>query len=346
MTISRLPGRCLTTVLISLVFAYNANAQTKRCPYPTMEGMAKTRVGDTLGEYSLGSYWRWKWRSRSPVDSGQASEGVWNRAHEIDRAPAATHISFAQDRPPRSCVVVADGAATQRWNGSAVDCATRLSPASTYKIPHALIGLETGAITETMVEKWDGVPHPGQPKWNQDHTVLSAMRPSVLWFFQAMAPRIGAARAHEWLQRFQYGNTDTSGPITQYWIDGRLRISPDEQLSFVNKFYDGSLPVSKSHMEHLQEALEQAPGTVENARGVTRLEAEWRPGISLNSKTGATTIASGESVSWLVGQLTVDQRKLVFVSAVWRSSGGVDTLDATRLAIKSFVDRGLLQRRR
>ena len=54
------------------------------------------------------------------------------------------------------------------------------------------------------------------------------------------------------------------------------------------------------------------------------------------------TIESGESVSWLVGQLTVDQRRLTFASAMWRSKGGVDTLDATRLAIQTFVDRGVL----
>ena len=253
----------------------------------------------------------------------------------------------AQTPRPRSCVLVSDaGGKTERWVGSAADCATRLSPASTYKIPHALIGLETGVITETTVEKWDGVKHPDQPKWNQDHTVLSAMRPSVLWFFQAMAPRIGAARAHQWLQRFAYGNTDTSGPITNYWVNGHLRISPDEQLAFVKKFYDGTLPVSQQHVAQLKEALEQAPGTIENARGITKLDAQGRPGISLNSKTGATTIESGESVSWLVGQLTVDERKLVFVSAVWRPKGGVDTLDAARLAIKTFVDRRVLPPRR
>lgn len=200
----------------------------------------------------------------------------------------------AQTFERHSCVVVSEGGATERWNGTAADCATRLSPASTYKIPHALIGLETGVITETTVEKWDGVRHPDQPKWNFDHTVLSAMRPSVLWFFQRMAPRIGATRAHEWLQRFQYGNADTSGPITKYWLNGRLRISPDEQLAFVRKFYDGSLPVTKAHADRLREAMEQAPGTVENARGVTTLDAPWRDGISLNSKTGATTIASGD----------------------------------------------------
>jgi beta-lactamase class D len=238
---------------------------------------------------------------------------------------------------------VFDSGAAHRWSGSAADCATRLSPASTYKIPHALIGLETGVITESTVEQWDGVKRPNQPKWNQDHTVLSAMRPSVLWFFQAIAPRIGVARAREWLQKFQYGNTDTSGQITQYWVNGRLRISPDEQLAFVKKFYDGRLPVAKRHIENVKGALEQAPGMIENARGVTRLNAAWPRGVSLNSKTGASTIASGESVSWLVGQLTVNQRKLVFSSAVWRGTGGVDTLDATHLAIRTFVERGVLQ---
>jgi beta-lactamase class D len=96
----------------------------------------------------------------------------------------------------------------------------------------------------------------------------------------------------------------------------------------------------------LQRALEQVPGTVENARGITQLEAEWGPGMSLNSKTGASTIASGESVSWLVGQLTVERRRLIFASAVWRPKGGVDTLDATRQAIKTFVGRGVLPPRR
>ena len=243
-----------------------------------------------------------------------------------------------------ACVVVSqDGGALQRWHGSAADCATRLSPASTYKVPHALIGLETGAITPETIEKWDGTRHRDQPKWNQDHSVFSAMRPSVLWFFQRMAPRIGAARAKDWLQRFAYGNADTSGDITRYWANGRLRISADEQLAFMSKFYGGTLPVTKGYVDQLKAAMEQAPGTVENARGVHRLAAQWRPGISLNSKTGATTLETRESVSWLVGQLTVDDRHFTFASAVWRT-GGVNTLDAAHLAIETFVHRGVLPR--
>jgi hypothetical protein len=29
---------------------------------------------------------------------------------------------------------------------------------------------------------------------------------------------------------------------------------------------------------------------------------------------------------------------------VWRSSGGVDSMEATRVAIKAFVDHGILKR--
>jgi beta-lactamase class D len=250
--------------------------------------------------------------------------------------------SAAQTSPAHSCVVVFDAGKAQRWVGTPAECATRLSPASTYKIPHALIGLETGVVTETTVEKWDGVRRPEQPKWNEDHTVLSAMRPSVLWFFQAMAPRIGPARAHEWLRRFDYGNADTSGPITLYWVNGRLGISPDEQLAFLNRFYGGTLPVSKAHVERVKGALAQAPGTVENARGVHTLEGRWHRGVALNSKTGATTTSSGEGVSWLVGELTVDARRIVFASTVWRTNGSVESLEATRLAVRTFIDRGVL----
>ena len=246
--------------------------------------------------------------------------------------------------PKSSCLVVSENGGTpQRWKGSAAECATRLSPASTYKIPHALIGLETGAITETTIEKWDGTRYRDQKKWNEDHTVFSAMRPSVLWFFQKMAPRIGASRAKEWLDRFSYGNANTSGDITRYWVNGRLLISPDEQLTFVTKFYAGTLPVQKHYVDKLKAAMEQAPGTVENARGVHKLDAAWRSGLSLNSKTGATTIESGQAVSWLVGQLTADGRSYAFASAVWRADGGVDTLDATSLAVTTFKERGVLR---
>jgi beta-lactamase class D len=239
------------------------------------------------------------------------------------------------------CVVLYDVNAKTTWQSDADECATRLSPASTFKIPHALVALETGVVTPTAVEKWDGTPHPQQPLWDRDHTVLSAMKPSVLWFFQRIAPRIGAQRIHEWLRKWEYGNADASGDITRYWVNGTLRVSPVEQVRFLQRFYARELHVRDTYARLVEEALAQKPGTIQNARGVHTLTAGWPGNAQLNAKTGATTIANGESVSWLVGAIEAGRRRYVFASAVWRERDGVEQLDAARLALTAFDRRGV-----
>lgn len=245
-----------------------------------------------------------------------------------------------QSEASASCVLVQELTSDTPLTPAPAACNTPLSPASTFKIPHALVALETGVVTADTAERWDGTRYERQAKWNQDHTVISALRPSVLWFFQRIAPRIGAERMSGWLARFDYGNRDTSGPVSEYWINGTLQISPRQQLAFVRRFYRGELPVDAKHVRAVRDGLQQQPGTVENALGVQRLEGDWS-GASLNSKTGATT-AAGYRVSWLVGQLESGTRRYAFASAVWRKDGEVDTLDGARRAVRTFISLGLL----
>jgi beta-lactamase class D len=104
-------------------------------------------------------------------------------------------------------------------------CSKRLAPASTFKVPHALIALETGVLSgPEEVRRWDGTKH-HREDWNQDQTLDTAMRRSALWFFQGTAKQIGRERMEEWLKRLRYGNTKASGDITRFWIDGTLRIT-------------------------------------------------------------------------------------------------------------------------
>src|SRR5262245_32607116 len=110
-------------------------------------------------------------------------------------ALAGAHTASLQSAS--SCVLIQEIAAARPLLERG-DCATRLSPASTFKIPHALVALQTGVVTTDTIEKWDGVRHEQQPEWNHDHTVISALQPSVLWFFQRIAPRIGAERMTQW----------------------------------------------------------------------------------------------------------------------------------------------------
>ena len=49
-----------------------------------------------------------------------------------------------------------------------IRCEKRFCPASTFKIPNSIIGLETGAIDPDEKFKWDGKQR-AIPSWNQDH---------------------------------------------------------------------------------------------------------------------------------------------------------------------------------
>src|SRR5688572_20588385 len=85
--------------------------------------------------------------------------------------------------------------------------AQRYLPASTFKIPNALIALETGVVTaDRSTLPWDGTVHPRRPGWNRDHDLGSAIRESALWYFQEIARRVGKSRMTRLVRAFGYGN--------------------------------------------------------------------------------------------------------------------------------------------
>jgi beta-lactamase class D len=193
-------------------------------------------------------------------------------------------------------------------------CAERLSPVSTFKIPHALIALETGVVTDAKaVRKWDGKKR-AVSAWNQDQTLVSAVRESAVWFFQETAVEIGRERMQEWLRRFEYGNQDSSGEPTLFWLDGTLRISPEEQMEFLARLYRGELPVSERAREEVKRILVMTPDTV--TPRTKRLAGPWPSGAVVSAKTGTSHPLPEGEVSWLVGHVESPKGRYVFVSAV------------------------------
>ena len=247
--------------------------------------------------------------------------------------------------PPHHCIVIRDQHGGTTWRSDASACATRLAPASTFKIPHALVALETGVVKPDTVDKWDGTKYPNYPLWQRDHTVVSAMRPSVVWFFQRIAPRIGAARMHDWLTKLHYGNASTAGDVTTYWLNGTLRVSPEEQVAFLQMLHGDRPPFARERIDLILDALAQPAAAVENASGVTRLEVAkdaWPKDAAWRAKTGRTQF-DGRRVNWLIGDLTVGKRSYLFASAVWRDGADIDAVDAAQRALNTFVERGLLE---
>lgn len=169
-------------------------------------------------------------------------------------------------------------------------CGERFSPASTFKIPNSLIGLETGVIPdENFVLKWDGVKL-RVPAWNQDQDLKAAIKNSTVWYYQELARRVGEERMKKFVTAFEYGNRDISGGIDQFWLSGSLRISADEQIAFLRKLAADKLPVSQR--------------TLDIVKNITVLEET--PEYTLHGKTGWAQ-STDKDLGWLVGWVEKDK---------------------------------------
>lgn len=168
-------------------------------------------------------------------------------------------------------------------------------PASTFKIPNALIGLEVGSIRdEEEVFHWDGQPKP-RPALERDHTLNSGMADSVAWMFQEVARRTGKARMRDWVERFEYGNRDIRGGLELFWLQGMLRIDAFQQVDFLRRMEEGRLPVTARSRRLVRDALLY----------------EKTDKYSIHAKTGSTG-AVKEPVQWWVGWVEKDGRPVAY----------------------------------
>ena len=222
-------------------------------------------------------------------------------------------------------------------------CGARLSPASTFKIPHALAALDTGVVSgpnHTM--KWDGVPR-AYESWRHDHTLASAMQNSVLWYFQRIAEKLGMTRERDYLKRFSYGNMDPSGGLTTFWLGSSLLISPDEQLRFLRRLYVDQLPVSQRAITTVKRILVQPRDVIVNATGQHPFAAPWPADAIVSAKTGSATDRQGNATRWIVGHVRRGSRAWLFVSAVTGKDDDVPALAAVDLAARALVDEHVLR---
>ena len=187
----------------------------------------------------------------------------------------------------------------------------RLSPCSTFKIYNSLIGLETGELDQEDVYtlfKWNGVKH-SFPYWNRDHTLASATRESVVWYFQELASRIGQQRMQEYVNKIGYGNQDISGGLTTFWLRSSLQISAIEQVDLLNRFYAGQLPFSTVTSDVVKKNITIAAGD------------GWR----FMGKTGSGFQDGKYILGWFVGCVEKNGQHFVFatnIEAADKAHGG------------------------
>ena len=230
------------------------------------------------------------------------------------------------------CVVVAalDRSPERVFGGD--ECDRRTLPASTFKVPHALIALDIGVVTDKTVMKWDGRKR-DFPAWDRDHTLESAIRSSVVWFFQRAAISIGRERELEHLRAFEYGSQTFSREVDQFWLNGDLLISPREQVDFLRRMFSYDLPIAKRHIDAVKTAMTMPAGTVVNASGEHPFPLAWPAGTIARLKTGNGTVA-GERASWVVGEIEAHGSTYVFASRVRSSARTLETTAGSDLAVR------------
>jgi beta-lactamase class D len=131
----------------------------------------------------------------------------------------------------------------------------RVTPASTFKICNALIGLETHAVeSKSTIFQWDSIVRQNE-NWNKSQDLQTAFKNSTVWVYQKLARKIGGEEMKCWLDKLNYGNTDTSGGIDQFWLTGGLKISPEEEINFLKKLNNLQLPVSETSMLAVKEMM-------------------------------------------------------------------------------------------
>ena len=207
-------------------------------------------------------------------------------------------------------------------------CRQRFAPCSTFKIPNSLIGLETGVIPNPdYLMKWDGTKH-YIPASNRDHTLRTAFRDSVIWYYRKLAARVGTERMRHYVKAFGYGNQEVPDAGEGFWLD-RLKISPDEQVAFLHRLYRNDLPLSRRTMDHVREVM---------------LAARTKRGI-LRGKTGTQGYARGDdmvaTMGWYVGWVEHGGSAHIFATNI---TGGPSPMgrDARRITEAILKSRGLL----
>jgi len=186
------------------------------------------------------------------------------------------------------------------------ECRVHTSPCSTFKVPNSLISLETGVATGAdFALPWDGTHHAIEA-WNHDQTLRSAFAVSCVWFYEILAARVGMERMQKFVTAIHYGNMDTSSGLPHFWIQGSLKISPDEQVDFLRRLHGRKLPFAAKNVDTLLDIMT-----------LTRTG-----GMVFRGKTGTGNNDRDVTVlGWFIGSVTTPGGDYFFAT---RLTGGED----------------------
>lgn len=185
------------------------------------------------------------------------------------------------------------------------NCDVRYSPASTFKIPLAVIGFESGLLKDENNPVWQSKEPVAflSNYWSGQKAPLTWMRYSVVWYSQMLTKKLGMKKFQQYVDRLNYGNRDLSGGLTEAWLSSSLKISPNEQLNFIESLAKNQLPTfSKKSQEQTKNLIQLFE------------ESQLSNGWNIYGKTGSDIDRiTGARKAYFVGYATKENRVVSFV---------------------------------
>ncbi|NNJ64677.1 MAG: class D beta-lactamase [Xanthomonadales bacterium] len=222
-----------------------------------------------------------------------------------------------------ACIAILDTRSDQYFIYNLPQCSRKLAPCSTFKVPHALIALETEVLGgPEHVRRWDGTVHEREVL-NRDHDLASAIKFSVVWYFQDTAEDIGPERMQQALDRMDYGNRDISGGQRVFWLSSSLQTTAFQQIEFMRALDAGELPASRRNQAAVRDMILQDYRMPEAFEG------------ALYGKTGSCRSEALDH-GWFVGFLHRGEDRYAFaVNLVGEDQWG---WNARQLAVRVLQD--------
>lgn len=177
------------------------------------------------------------------------------------------------------------------------------SPGATFDIMLSMIGLQTGAA--------------------KDDSTLRSLDSVDL--FRDLALRIGRDTLKKWIDSLGYGNKNLgAGGSDSFWLDGHLKVKPDEQLGLVKKLYFEQLPFF--------------PRPQRLAKKMMLMESNSN--YKLSYSAASATASDGQSMGWVLGFIEENNHPYFFVINLESAQPGMDMkkkgLDILRSSLRQL----------
>ncbi len=190
-------------------------------------------------------------------------------------------------------------------------CSIPATPCCSFNIALAAMGFDSGVLAEENSPLWSYEEGDNQCPWvvplNGPISPRQWMQQSCVWYSQMLTRKLGMPLIQQYLAHFKYGNQDFSGApgcndgLKGAWISSSLKVTPNEQISFLNRLVSNELGFSQSVLKN-----------VEKVMFIEELPNGWK----LHGKTGTGTFQcepGGRKIGWFAGWIEKEGVYMTFV---------------------------------